>query len=229
MGTSEEQYQVELPLRHGQVAFNPTVQFEDEYLSVDSDGRRESDQSVDLRHTTHSLKRQLRLQRCKLALICLLVALLLSSAVSVVVVLVLRKTITSTSGNNSTVTMSTEYEECKSNQYSCAQGECIPARWRCDGIEDCLNKNDEQQCDNFTASTPRSCQMWKEEFQIECPPAGCPFYPICTPTGHWSPVQCTTNNVSCWCVDWATGAAIPGSFVRDTEKEDPPFCEQRPD
>ena len=78
---------MELPLRHGQVAFNPTVQFENEYLSVDSDGRRESDQSVDLRHTTHSLKRQLRLQRCKLALICLLVALLLSSAVAVVVVL----------------------------------------------------------------------------------------------------------------------------------------------
>ena len=36
---------------------------------------------------------------------------------------------------------------CRSDQFRCNNGTCIPQSWRCDVLEDCANKEDERNCD----------------------------------------------------------------------------------
>ncbi|XP_038052048.1 uncharacterized protein LOC119724849 [Patiria miniata] len=236
MGTNQQEtkkQKVKLPSKYEPVVFTPSDEEDREAMELAyalslPRSRVESNDSVDLRNTTHSLKRQLRIMWCKKALVGLVVALLMAAGVTVALILVLGKESSHARGVNSTVSTTKIYRECTSTEFTCWPGECIPDRWRCDDRVDCSNEADERNCDNITVTPPRSCQAWKDEFQIKCPPSGCPFYPICTPTGHWNPVQCTVDNASCWCVDWATGTTVPGSFVKDAEKDGRPFCEMKP-
>ncbi|XP_022102791.1 very low-density lipoprotein receptor-like [Acanthaster planci] len=236
MGTNQEntkKHKVQLPSKYDQVVFTPSEEEDQEAVELAyalSLPRRDSEEgSVDLRNTTHSLKRHLRIVWCKKAAVGIAVALFLAAAVTIALVLVFgKKMSTQASGVNATISTTKIYEECAPNQFNCSPGDCIPNRWRCDGIVDCLNEADERNCDNYTATPCRSCKAWRDEFQTHCPPSVCPFYPSCTSTGHWEPVQCTLNNASCWCVDWNTGATMPGSLVEDVVKDGRPFCEMKP-
>lgn len=48
--------------------------------------------------------------------------------------------------------------ECKEDQFQCKnKAYCIPIRWLCDGIQDCVDNSDELNCDrgeNFSPSFP---------------------------------------------------------------------------
>ena len=35
---------------------------------------------------------------------------------------------------------------CKSDEYMCNNGQCIPSHWKCDGHNDCIDYSDEDDC-----------------------------------------------------------------------------------
>ena len=39
----------------------------------------------------------------------------------------------------------TTHKPCKESEFQCNNGQCIPSTWGCDGEEDCINGEDEQQ------------------------------------------------------------------------------------
>ena len=49
------------------------------------------------------------------------------------------------------------YGTCPALQFACANGRCIPARWKCDGDNDCHDMSDETNCEYIISSqTPTS-------------------------------------------------------------------------
>lgn len=45
--------------------------------------------------------------------------------------------------------------ECKEDEFLCRnRAHCVPARWRCDRVFDCLDQSDEDNCDQ--GNTPKS-------------------------------------------------------------------------
>lgn len=38
------------------------------------------------------------------------------------------------------------YKKCKTEDFQCKNGRCIPASWRCDGNADCIDNSDEDNC-----------------------------------------------------------------------------------
>lgn len=47
-------------------------------------------------------------------------------------------------------TSKSESPPCPNENFLCANGECIPLKWKCDGTEDCADKSDELSCRNAT-------------------------------------------------------------------------------
>lgn len=49
--------------------------------------------------------------------------------------------------------------ECKEDEFLCRnRAHCVPARWRCDRVFDCLDQSDEDNCDQGNA--PKSDTGW---------------------------------------------------------------------
>lgn len=48
--------------------------------------------------------------------------------------------------------------DCNQHEYGCANGQCVPLAWRCDGETDCLDESDEQQCARVCGPDQVSCQ-----------------------------------------------------------------------
>ncbi len=43
--------------------------------------------------------------------------------------------------------------ECKEDEFLCRnRAHCVPARWRCDRVFDCLDQSDEDNCDQGNAT-----------------------------------------------------------------------------
>jgi len=45
------------------------------------------------------------------------------------------------------------FATCRPNSYRCENGQCVPIRYRCDGICDCQDLTDENGCPNNTTAT----------------------------------------------------------------------------
>ncbi|CAG12634.1 unnamed protein product [Tetraodon nigroviridis] len=45
---------------------------------------------------------------------------------------------------------------CGSDQFTCQEGQCVPASYRCDHVKDCLDNSDENNC-NYPPCTERTC------------------------------------------------------------------------
>jgi len=46
---------------------------------------------------------------------------------------------------------------CTSNEYKCADGTCIPKRWKCDKEQDCDGGEDENDCGSLGSEHPLTC------------------------------------------------------------------------
>ncbi|KAH9512558.1 hypothetical protein Btru_038787 [Bulinus truncatus] len=50
---------------------------------------------------------------------------------------------------------------CTSEEYQCANGQCIPSHWRCDSASDCLDHSDEARCEDCTEAHQFLCENGK--------------------------------------------------------------------
>ncbi|GAB0191560.1 low-density lipoprotein receptor-related protein 2 [Grus japonensis] len=59
--------------------------------------------------------------------------------------------------------------QCGSYSFSCGNGRCVPRYYQCDGVDDCHDNSDEQNCGSLSTCEPR---------QFQCPDHRCidPFY-----------------------------------------------------
>lgn len=67
---------------------------------------------------------------------------------------------------------------CPLNYFRCNSGRCIPLSWKCDGDNDCNDKEDEpESCDNTTTCNPSSFKCnnnrcipsrWRCDYADDC-------------------------------------------------------------
>uniref|UniRef100_A0A0K2U8P7 EGF-like domain-containing protein n=1 Tax=Lepeophtheirus salmonis TaxID=72036 RepID=A0A0K2U8P7_LEPSM len=55
------------------------------------------------------------------------------------------------------------YSECSDSLFHCGNGECIPHRWKCDGIAECSNKMDESDCPSVVTCEGTNFQCIKSK------------------------------------------------------------------
>ena len=53
-------------------------------------------------------------------------------------------------------------KKCAATDFRCNNGQCVPAKWKCDGDGDCIDKSDEFSC-NITTKAPATCssEFWR--------------------------------------------------------------------
>lgn len=47
--------------------------------------------------------------------------------------------------------------QCTSSEFKCADGTCIPLRWKCDKEQDCDGGEDENECGNMNSALSATC------------------------------------------------------------------------
>ena len=52
-------------------------------------------------------------------------------------------------------------DECPLTHFQCSQGHCLPIYLRCNGVDDCPNREDEASCENYTCSGFYRCRRSK--------------------------------------------------------------------
>lgn len=53
---------------------------------------------------------------------------------------------------------------CSSDQFTCQEGQCVPANYRCDHVKDCVDNSDENNCSKILY--PHMCNYRLIQLQI---------------------------------------------------------------
>ncbi|XP_076354985.1 uncharacterized protein LOC143249294 isoform X2 [Tachypleus tridentatus] len=101
--------------------------------------------------------------------------------------------------NNPNVCVNLAQKVCLSGEFQCPDKACIPKRWQCDGIRDCIYAADEANCNACTADEYQCDQKcvpstWRCDGEPDCldgsDERGCPSEPVCEPDRF----QCTDGS-----------------------------------
>ncbi|XP_058889689.1 low-density lipoprotein receptor-related protein 2-like isoform X2 [Acipenser ruthenus] len=101
---------------------------------------------------------------------------------------------------------------CRTGEFRCGNGRCIPADWRCDGTADCSDNSDESGCPRLTCDTSQfqcvidgECipQNWVCDDEEDCEDGS-------DETQHCPGRTCSSQHFTC-----PEGACIPGEYRCD--------------
>ncbi len=62
---------------------------------------------------------------------------------------------------------SIDVNECKTNQFQCRSGECVPNTWICDGAKDCDDGSDEGVCLQYMDKFQKKINTTLQQHDVE--------------------------------------------------------------
>merc|ERR1711970_1278685 len=106
---------------------------------------------------------------------------------------------------------------CNRNQFSCDNGNCINASWKCDGDNDCGDMSDENNCEATCSSSQFTCdngkcvpKSWKCDKYDDCGDNSDEKNCATATTTTKAPATCTATRSTCKCGKQSLSSRIVG-------------------